>query len=128
MEYVNNQQFLQLMKDYRKNKDKRTYEEIGKIFLLISSNLLNKSCFINYTQDRKDEMTSDAVFFMCRYIDRYDLKKTNPFAYFTRVAYNGFIQNINDYNKRDSMFSSIEYIENASFGGDEIFGNNGMIN
>ncbi len=117
-DYVDNKQFLEQLKQYRETGNKRTHNKIGEIFLLISRNLLNKGSFINYTQDRKDEMVSDAVFFMCRYIDRYDLEKTNPFAYFTRVAYHAFIQNINDYNKRDAVFSSIEYIENASLNPD----------
>jgi len=61
-EYVNNKIFHALLIEYRQNKSKKTYEEIGKCFLLISNNLLNKSNFINYTQDRKDEMVSDAVY------------------------------------------------------------------
>ena len=112
-EYVNNKMFYNLLSEYRKNGEKKIHEEIGKCFLLISQNLLNKSNFINYTQDRKDEMISDAVYYMCRYTDKFDLNRKNPFAYFTMIARNAFLQNINDYGKRDSMFTSIEYIDNA---------------
>lgn len=112
-EYVKNKDFLKLLQKFKKTKDKKVYNEIGKCFLLIATNLLNKPKFINYTPDRKGEMISDAVFYMCRYVDKFDTERTNPFAYFTTVARNAFLQNINDYSKRDSMFTSIEYIENV---------------
>lgn len=112
-EYVNNKEFYSLLKEYRETGSKRTYERIGNCFLLIAQNLLNKANFINYTQDRKDEMISDAVYYMCRYVDKFNLERKNPFAYFTMIARNAFLQNINDYNKRDAVFTSIEYIDNA---------------
>jgi hypothetical protein len=112
-EYVNNKIFYTLLKDYKENNSKRVYEEIGKCFLLIAKNLLNKASFIDYTQDRKDEMISDAVYYMCRYVDKFDISRKNPFAYFTMIAKNAFLQSINDYNKRDEMFTSIEYIDNC---------------
>lgn len=112
-EYVNNKEFYAQLKDYRETRSKKTYEKIGRSFLLISINLLNKSNFINYTPDRKDEMISDATYYMCRYIDKFDIQRKNPFAYFTMIARNAFLQSINDYSKRDNMFTSIEYIDNC---------------
>ena len=113
-DYVNNKKFRELLSEYRETRDRKIYEKIGRDFLLIAQNLLNKSNFINYTQDRKDEMISDAVFYMCRYIDKYDVTRDNPFAYFTMIARNAFLQNINNYSKLDSMFTSIEYIDNVN--------------
>ena len=120
-EYVNNKEFHILLKKYRQTKSKKTYEQIGKIFLLIAKNLLNKSNFINYTLDRKDEMISDAVYYMCRYVDKFDVERKNPFAYFTMIARNAFLQSINDYSKKDSMFTSIEYIDNCETANNNIF-------
>ena len=120
-EYVNNKEFHRLLKEYRQEKSKKTFELIGKSFLLIAKNLLNKSNFINYTPDRKEEMISDAVYYMCRYVDKFDVKRKNPFAYFTMIARNAFLQNINDYTKRDVMFTSIEYIDNC-----EVVDNNAL--
>ena len=110
--YVDNKKFYSLLIEYRKTNNKKIFEEIGRDFLLISQNLLNRSCFIKYTQDRKDEMISDAVFYMCKYINKYNLSRDNPFAYFTMIAQHAFLQNINKYNKIDSVFTNIEYIEN----------------
>jgi len=120
-EYVNNKEFHRLLKEYRQEKSKKTFELIGKSFLLIAKNLLNKSNFINYTPDRKEEMISDAVYYMCRYVDKFDVERKNPFAYFTMIARNAFLQNINDYTKRDVMFTSIEYIDNC-----EVVDNNSL--
>lgn len=110
-EYVNNKIFKELLKRYKKTKSRNDYNEIGKIFLLISRNFLNKSHFINYSEDRKQEMISDAVFFMCKYIDRFDVNKDHPFSYFTQVAKNAFLQYINERKKQDDMFKNIEYID-----------------
>lgn len=112
--YVNNKKFHALLIEYRETRSKKVFEEIGKDFLLISRNLLNRASFINYTQDRKDEMVSDAVFYMCKYIDKYDITRNNPFAYFTMIARHAFLQNINKYSKLDGMFTSIEYIDNVN--------------
>jgi hypothetical protein len=110
--YVNNKDFYQLLKDYKQTHSKITYEKIGLCFLLIAKNFINKPKYINRTDDRKDEMISDAIYYMCRYIHKYNIEKTNPFAYFTKIAKNAFLQNIESYNKRGNMFSSLEYIEN----------------
>ena len=60
-EYIKNKTFLKLLTEYKKTKNKKIYNEIGKCFLLIATNLLNKPKFINYSEDRKNEMISDAV-------------------------------------------------------------------
>ncbi|MFA5484953.1 MAG: hypothetical protein WC260_01765 [Candidatus Pacearchaeota archaeon] len=110
--YFSNQEFLQLLIEYKKTQSKKVYNEIGKLFISISTNLLNKTSFINYSQDRKDEMISDAVYSMCRYIDKYDISRDNPFAYFTRFAFNAFMNNINNYKKLNERFRNVSFIDN----------------
>jgi len=112
-EYINNKIFYQQLKEYHETGSRKIFNELGKSFLLIARNLLNRANFINYTPDRKDEMVSDAVFYMCRFIDKFDLEKKNPFSYFTMIAYHAFLQNLNDYSKRSDIFTPIEYIDNA---------------
>lgn len=113
--YVFKTDFLNLLKEYKETKNRRVYDKIGTIFLAIARNLLNKHYFIQYTQDRKDEMISEATYYMCKYIDKFNLDQDNPFAYFTTTAWRAFLQYINERKKHDSMFKSLEFIEDISF-------------
>lgn len=99
----------------KKKRTKRLEQlknKLGRFFLLICDGILKKPNFINYDPLRKDTMVSDGVYFMCIYIDRYDTSRSNPFAYFTQIAFNAFLQNINKNNKHSKSFTSLFYIEN----------------
>ena len=98
-----------MMMAKRGNKVKN---ELGKIFLTLCKHILTKPNFINYSEDRKDVMTSDACWFCSRYIDRYDIERTNPFGYFTTVCHHAFLQYINKQKKYTDKFQPIGYIEN----------------
>lgn len=113
MKYVKNREFIDLLIKYKQTKDNKIYNNIGKIFMLIALNLLNKSNLINYTQDRKDEMVSEAVFDMCRYVNVFNPNRSdNPFAYFTRCAYNAFNRYFNNHKKYNDIFNNVSYVEN----------------
>lgn len=122
--YIDKKKFHDILKEYKKTKDRKTFNEIGKIFLIIATNLLNHPWFVQHSQDRKDEMISDATYYMVKYIDRFDVEKENPFSYFTQVSWNAFLQNKSDYKKRDEMFKSFEYIEDMSFENNSFDNNN----
>ena len=113
--YVDNKQFLALLIECDKTGSRVAYEKIGKIFQLIARNFLNKPNFINYTQDRKEEMESDGVFLMLRYMKNFDLTKKNPFSYFTMIAFNSFLQNIKKYKNKQNMFVSLDFNENLNY-------------
>lgn len=85
---------------------------LGRIYIKICEGFLQKPNFINYTKDRKEEMISDATFFMSRYTDRYDTERTNPFAYFTTVVKHAFLQHITKSKKYAESFTSLSHIEN----------------
>lgn len=111
-EYVNNAEFLDLLILYQQTKDKKVHNKLGVIFLKISNGMMNRPNFINYSHDRKCDMISDATYFMSKYLDRYDVTKKNPFAYFSQICFNAFLQSINKQNKLSNEFISISYIEN----------------
>lgn len=91
--FVNNDEFLKLLDEYKETKV--LSEELGKIFVDMSKNLLYSRQFINYSDDWKAEMQSDALFNLCRYAGTFDrTKSSNPFAYFTRTIMNAFIMRI----------------------------------
>jgi len=131
--YVNNEEFYELLKQYNientilkeakktkspdeirmiANRVAKVKNEIGQIFVKIGTGILTKPNFINYTRDWKGEMLSDATFYMSKYIDRYDISKTNPFSYFTTIAHHAFLQYINKQNKYSDKFQPLSYIEN----------------
>lgn len=111
MIYCNNAEFLKMLTRYQKTKDRKLANEIGKIFILITERFLRKASFIDYTNDRKDEMISDATYYMWRFVDRFDVTRDNPFSYFTTVAKHAVFQYLNERKKYDDMFTSIDYIE-----------------
>lgn len=117
--YINNKEFVKLILIYKQTQNQIAYNEIGRNFIRIVKNQLRLPCFINYTDDRKSEMISDALFYMSKNLNRYDPGygsadplEGNPFAYFTMIAQRAFLQKIAEYKKRDAIFKPISYIDN----------------
>lgn len=66
---------------------------IGICVIDICTNLAKKHQFSGY--HFKDEMIADAIYHCIRYIDSFDVEKSdNPFSYFTQAAYYQFIKRI----------------------------------
>lgn len=114
-QYVSNENFLKLLENYNKQKTKPKIisEELGEIFLLIVDNLANSRQFINYSDDWKAEMKSDALYNSIKYIDKFDATKyNNPFGYFTMIAFNSFRMRI---KKEKTTMLKNEIIRNELF-------------
>ena len=122
-DYIKKIDFHNILKDYKETRSKKSYEMIGRCFLKISENYLNKPCFINYTQDRKDDMISEGVYDMIRYIDNYNVHEMerkmrteghipNPFCYFTQYARNGIIRYLGLKKKDAEVLIRLTFIEN----------------
>ena len=66
---------------------------IGTCVMDICTNLAKKHQFSGY--HFKDEMIADAIYHCIRYIDSFNIEKSdNPFSYFTQAAYYQFIKRI----------------------------------
>jgi hypothetical protein len=74
----------------------RIPEYIGDCVLLICQKLSTKYNFASYTW--RDEMVQDGVENCINAVDNYkpELKTKNPFAYFTRIAWNAFLRRIKE--------------------------------
>jgi hypothetical protein len=104
--YVSNPAFYQALKEYhatlvehrkqRKNSEPpRPSEYIGRCIMLICERLSLKPNFIGYAH--RDEMIGDAICLCSTAIKNFNPNKsTNPFAYFTSIAYNAFLRRIAD--------------------------------
>jgi DNA-directed RNA polymerase specialized sigma24 family protein len=100
--YVNNRDFYEDLKRYKKAVRKAKREKtdpprisayIGECIYLINNKLAKKYNFVSYTW--LDEMVSDGIENCIMSVDNFDEKKsTNPFAYFTQIAWNAFIRRI----------------------------------
>lgn len=121
--YINNEEFLVAISDYRKkyydaidNEEPKPImtDYLGNFFMEIAKNLSHHRKFINYSY--RDDMISNALFDCARYAHNFNPEKTrNPFAYFTQVAYYAFIRTIKD-EKKDL------YVKYKVINSSEIFG------
>ena len=106
--YVNNKEFLEGMKAYKKRckeaskagKQKPPVDDyLGSCFLKIANHLSYRPNFINYTF--RDDMISDGIENCLQYLDNFDpAKSNNPFAYFTQIIYYAFIRRIQKEKKQ----------------------------
>jgi hypothetical protein len=109
--YVNNKDFLEAMKAYRKSVNKAIREKkdkplvtnyIGSCFLKIANHLSYRPNFINYTF--RDDMISDGIENCLQYLDNFNpAKSNNPFAYFTQIIYYAFIRRIQKEKKQTTI-------------------------
>src|SRR5210317_1712242 len=114
--YVNNKEFLEAMKAYKKevNKAKKEKREkppvtdyIGSCFLKIANHLSYRPNFINYTF--RDDMISDGIENCLQYLDNFNpAKSSNPFAYFTQIIYFAFIRRIQKEKKQVTIKNKLK--------------------
>lgn len=100
--YVDKEEFYQALVDRTKLvKEAEDADEpkpqatdfIGTCVMDICYNLARKHQFSGY--HFKDEMIADAIYHCIRYIDSFNIEKSNnPFSYFTQAAYYQFIKRI----------------------------------
>jgi DNA-directed RNA polymerase specialized sigma subunit len=106
--YINNKTLYESMIVHRnaltesimENKIKpQVSNYIGQSILLICNNLAKKPNFSGYTY--KQEMISDGIIDCIAAVDNFDPERTsNPFAYFTQIAWNAFIRRIHKEKKQ----------------------------
>lgn len=105
------------------HKKNKVYNKIGERFLLLARNYLNKPFFINYSESWKDDMVSEAVYDMVRYIDNYDVDKMEnlyisenkipePFSYFTQYVHHGIMRFLNEKKKDRDVLVRLPFLEN----------------
>lgn len=122
--YVDNEEFLRLLVEFKANPTKKLENAIGRIIMKISEHAIMSPSFMNYTNDRKIEMISDANFLMVKYcIKKFNPEVSdNPFAYFSQTAKNAFLLYIKNQKRKESIFSNVSFIESL---GDIDTGDNG---
>lgn len=117
--YVNNKDFYQAICDYRavleKKPEAKIPEYIGVCILKICERLSTKPNFVAYPF--RDEMISDGIENCIRAVPLFDPNKTsNPFAYFTQIAWNAFIRRIS--NEKREQYIKHKNIQHTFFAGE----------
>lgn len=115
--YINNKEFLVAVSAHRdqvlaaKAADEvppPCPEYIGECFIKIANRLAFKSNFINYSF--REDMILDAIENCLIYMDNFDpAKSSNPFAYFTQIAYYAFLRRIQ--KEKRQLQTKYKYIE-----------------
>jgi len=114
--YVNNKTLFEEMVKF-KEKAKQAEEEgrqlpqipnyVGECFLMICNKLSTKPNFMGYSY--RDDMIADAIENCVVAAHSFDPEKSsNPFAYFTQIAWNAFIRRIQKEKKQS-------YIKHKNF-------------
>jgi DNA-directed RNA polymerase specialized sigma24 family protein len=112
--YVDNKEFYRLMlerqEQLKTNETVPISNELGKIILDICTNLRYHKNFINY--GFAEDLIGEGIEKCIRYIDNFDGEKySNPFAYFTQIAWWAFVVRIKkEYKQKDireKMLSNI---------------------
>jgi len=123
--YVNNKDFYDALVDY-KNKMSETPNAkvpnyIGQCIMAICTKLSTKPNFSGYSY--REEMIADGIENCIASVNGFDPNKSsNPFAYFTQIAWNAFIRRITkekkqQYIKHKNMVNSAlaTELEQSSF-------------
>jgi len=116
--YVSPKEFLQLLKDYYESDN--LVDELAESTYKIAVGLSYSPNFINYSY--KDEMIGDAIVKMIAAVKnkKFNLESTsNPFSYFTTIAYHAFINRIKKEKKyretinayQDQLYSDLDMNE-----------------
>tara|TARA_R100000008_G_C3587267_1_gene173480 strand:- start:5026 stop:5466 length:441 start_codon:yes stop_codon:yes gene_type:complete len=105
--YVSPKEFLQLLKNYYETDD--LVDELAEATYKIAVGLSYSPNFINYSY--KDEMIGDAIVKMIAAVKnkKFNLESTsNPFSYFTTIAYHAFINRIKKEKKYRETINSYQ--------------------
>ena len=117
--YVNNKDFYQSIVNYREvlaaDPQARIPEYIGLCIRNICERLSTKPNFVGYSF--RDEMVSDGIENCIRAVHLFDPNRTsNPFAYFTQIAWNAFIRRIT--SEKKEQYIKHKNIQNSYLSGE----------
>ena len=121
--YVTNQDLLPQIYMYRETGI--VSEDFGRMLLMIATNFANKGSFHGYTW--KQDMISESMLTCIKYMHNFDpikYKRPNPFAYFTSIIKNSFLNYIRKQKKHSEIKDycyNYYHLFNEQGTGDECF-------
>lgn len=112
MNYINNKNLLDEIKTFK--EDKVQTEELGRMFLLLAKRYSDRGSFSGYSW--KDDMICEAVLTCLKYMHNFNtsIDNPNPFAYFSRIIHNSFLNYISRQKKhsriKDICYKNLDFI------------------
>ncbi len=112
MNYINNEKLLAEVKIYIETGEQT--EELGRMLLLLAKRYSDRGSFAGYSW--KDDMICEAVFTCLKYMHNFklDVEKPNPFAYFSRIIHNSFLNYISKQKThskiKDICYKNLDFI------------------
>jgi DNA-directed RNA polymerase specialized sigma24 family protein len=71
------------------------------MFYDMANRIAKKPCFIGYSQI--EDLASDAYLKCIENVHKYDISRSNPFAYFTTVIFNSMVESIKSIHKNSDI-------------------------
>lgn len=92
--YLDNQTFYQRLKEWQRSDEITIPNDIAQALIQICTNLSKSGRFAGYTW--REDMVAEAILVCLKSARKFNPEKsTNPFSYFTQVAYNSFRKYLN---------------------------------
>ena len=107
--YVNSKEFTQDIIDYYDSGTDQIGEKLGESISKIAKGLSYAPNFINYSY--RDDMIGDAIVKMFTALQhkKFDINSgSNPFSYFTTIAFHAFINRIKKEKKQRQIVSDYQ--------------------
>lgn len=107
--YVNGAEFRQAITDYYQSGDEDLPDQLAVYIKKIADGLSYAPNFINYSY--KEDMVGDAIVKMLSALrsKKFDINsESNPFSYFTTIAFHAFINRIKKEKKHREMVSEYQ--------------------
>ena len=79
-------------------------DKLGKMFMILATRYATKINFSGYSY--RDEMVSNGIVSCCAALHKFDVTKSktpNPFAYYTSIIHNCFIQILNKEKRQQEI-------------------------
>lgn len=66
----------------------------------------------NTSYELLQDMKSEAIYVMYTYVERFDVRRPNPFSFFTQTAKNAFRQKRDEWKLQAERYPSLDFVEN----------------
>jgi DNA-directed RNA polymerase specialized sigma subunit len=118
LHYIDNKEFLEELIKYfelkRIDKNTQIPDPIVKKFFLIAEKILTQCNFSGYSF--KDDMVQDALIHCIKYMKNFDADKSNnPFAFFTTLIINSFLQTLHKEKKANELRKRLNVVAEEYF-------------